>query len=85
PGCLDDEPCLAICMMVCSCPEDRLWDDAQGCVEPPAMEILCTETGGELGCEPIDCPDDDPNCDAITVCNDWCYCPAGQAYDDLRG
>jgi len=85
PDCAPDEPCLAICMMVCECPQGLLWDNDAGCLEAPPMEILCEQSGGELACEPFECPADDADCAIILVCNEQCTCPEEQAYDTLQG
>ncbi|MDP6942787.1 MAG: hypothetical protein QF464_01445 [Myxococcota bacterium] len=85
PDCPPDAPCAAMCVMVCDCPVGLVWDEQVGCTPPPPMTELCPETGGQMGCLPPDCPDDEPDCDAIEICIDMCECPEGQAYDTSSG
>ena len=84
-ACAAGEMCAAVCMMVCVCPDGLYWDGVQGCIEAPEVGERCADTGGVLGCEPIDCPADQPECEIFAVCVDRCDCPAGQAYDPLCG
>ena len=76
---------MAVCMMECTCPSDLVWDDAQGCVEPPSMDDLCADSGGQIACAPIECPADVPGCDGIALCDPICDCGPNGVFDELRG